>query len=316
MGEIWTEKYRPKFLKDVIGQEEVVSKLKNFVDKGNIPHLLFSGPAGVGKTTCALAIARELYGENWRRNFLELNASDERGIDTVRTKIKDFARTKPLNAKFKIILLDEADSLTADAQQALRRTMENYASSTRFILDCNYSSRIIDPIQSRCAIFRFKPLEKEEVVKHLEYIAKNENVKVTKNILEAIYDVSQGDLRKAINLLQTVASMDKVDVDAIYDMTSIAKPEDVRKVMALALKSKIIEARDMLIDTMLSYGLSGIDILKQMQKEVWNLNLDSKIKLKMIEAIGDIEFRIVEGSDEIIQLETLLAKFGVVGKDL
>ncbi|HDD05185.1 MAG TPA: replication factor C small subunit, partial [Candidatus Aenigmarchaeota archaeon] len=166
--EIWTEKYRPKTLDEVVGQEKVVEKLKAFVRAKNLPHLLFAGPAGTGKTTCALAIARELYGEEWRDNLLELNASDERGIDTIRTKVKEFARTKPIgDFPFKIILLDEADALTRDAQQALRRTMENFSSTCRFILDCNFSSKIIEPIQSRCAIFRFKPLEKEAIQKYI-----------------------------------------------------------------------------------------------------------------------------------------------------
>ena len=316
MTEIWTERYRPKFLKEVVGQGEIIPKLEKFISRGSVPHMLFSGPAGVGKTTCALAMARELYGEDWKNNFLELNASDERGIETVRTKIKNFARTRPIGADFKVILLDEADSLTADAQQALRRTMENFASSTRFILDCNFSSKIIDPIQSRCAIFRFKPIPKEEVMLHLEGLAKKEDIKIKKGVYDAIYEVSGGDMRKAINLLQTVSTMEKIDIDSIYEMTSVAKPEEIRKVMAYALKSKIIEARDLMIDTMLEYGLSGIDILKQMQKEVWNLQLEDKLKLKMIESIGDMEFRIVEGSDEIIQLEALLAKFGLLGKDL
>src|SRR3989339_394548 len=161
---IWTEKYRPASFEEIRGQKEIVEKISAFVKSGNMPHLLFSGPAGVGKTTLALVIAKRLFGENWRQNTLELNASDERGIDVVRVKVKDFARTKSIgDVPFKLIYLDESDALTKEAQQALRRTMENYTQTCRFILSCNYSSKIIDPIQSRCAVFRFKPLEKKDM---------------------------------------------------------------------------------------------------------------------------------------------------------
>ncbi|RLF54191.1 MAG: replication factor C small subunit, partial [Thermoplasmata archaeon] len=175
MQEIWTEKYRPKTLSELVGQKEIIQRLMAIVESGNIPHFLFTGPAGTGKTTSALALARQLFGEDkWRDNFQELNASDERGIQVVRTKIKSFARAAPLGgADFKVIFLDEADSLTADAQAALRRTMERYSNTCRFILSCNYSSRIIPPIQSRCSVMRFAPLKKEDIREYLGRIEKN-----------------------------------------------------------------------------------------------------------------------------------------------
>ena len=179
MNEIWTEKYRPKNLNEVVGQRHAVERLKAYVETNNMPHLLFTGPAGVGKTTCSLAMAKEMFGDDWKGNFIELNASDERGIDVVRGKIKEFARTAPLGgAEFKIIFMDEADALTSDAQAALRRTMERYSKICRFILSCNYSSKIIDPIQSRCAVFRFKPLTSEDLRGYLQRIINNEQVDI------------------------------------------------------------------------------------------------------------------------------------------
>ncbi len=175
--EVWAEKYRPKSLKEVINQKHVVARLKAFVKEKNIPHCLFAGRAGIGKTASALALANDLYGKGWRPSVLELNASDERGINVVRGKIKDFARTKSISdIRFKLIILDEADALTSDAQQALRRTMENFTRTARFILICNYSSKIIDPIQSRTAVFRFKQLSEKEMKEYIDRIVKGEKL--------------------------------------------------------------------------------------------------------------------------------------------
>ena len=191
---IWTEKYRPQTFEEIKGQDQVVKRVKAFVKKQNMPHLLFAGPAGVGKSSLALVIAKQMFGKSWNQNFLELNASDERGIDVVRVKVKDFARTKSIgNVPFKIIFLDESDALTKEAQQALRRTMEKYTKTCRFILSCNFSSKILDPIQSRCAIFKFKPLKKKEIFNIINKIAKKENLNITKEAKQAIYEVSEGD---------------------------------------------------------------------------------------------------------------------------
>src|SRR5687767_982699 len=209
MDEIWVEKYRPTKLGEVVGHPDIVERLKAYASTKSMPHLMFAGPAGVGKTTCALALARELYGDDWTNKLLELNASDERGIGIVRGKIKEFARTASArDIAFKIIFLDEADALTADAQSALRRTMEQYPIA-RFILSCNYSSKIIEPIQSRCAVFRFRPLKPDEIKGMLRRIAKEEKLDITQDGLEAILYVSRGDLRKAVNTLQVAATVTK-----------------------------------------------------------------------------------------------------------
>ncbi|MAF51071.1 MAG: replication factor C small subunit [Nanoarchaeota archaeon] len=308
---IWTERYRPKKFSEIIGQDKIVARIQSFVKQQNIPHLLFSGPAGVGKTTLSLVVAKELFKDTWNQNFLELNASDERGIDVVRNTIKNFARTKSIgNVPFKVIYLDECDSLTREAQQALRRTMENYTSSCRFILSCNYSSKIIDPIQSRCAVFRFRPLEKEAIKIIVEKIAKKEELNIDGPSIDAIYSISEGDARKTENILQSCASVSKqISEFLVYEIASAAQPKELKEVLELAIQKDFTKARSLLLDVMLKHGLSGIDMIKQIQKEIWSLELEDSKKLKLVEKCGEVEFRMVEGSDEYLQLEALLASF-------
>jgi replication factor C small subunit len=308
---IWTEKYRPKSFDDVIGQEHIVKRVKSFVHTKNMPHLLFAGPAGIGKSSLALVIAKQLFKDTWHENFLELNSSDERGIDVVRIKVKDFARTKAIgDVPFKIIFLDECDALTKEAQQALRRTMENYTRTCRFILSCNYSSKIIDPIQSRCAIFKFKPLTKENIFEIIATIAKREGLKIDEQAKQALYEVSGGDCRKLENIMQSsAAASEHVTEKMIYSIASQALPTEVKEILNYALINNFLEARKKLLTTMLENGLSGNDIIQQIQKEIWQLDIDNSKKLEMIKLCGECEFRLVEGSDEYIQLEALLAAF-------
>jgi replication factor C small subunit len=314
--EIWTEKYRPKTLDEVIGQQQIVEKLKAFVRNKNIPHLLFAGPAGTGKTTCAIAVAKELYGADWNKNMIELNASDERGIDTIRVKVKDFARTRPMpGTPFKMIMLDEADALTKDAQHALRRTMENYANTCRFILNCNYSSKIILPIQSRCALFRFKPLNSDDVKKYIEKIVKAEKLKINPKAIDAVYDSSGGDLRMVTNILQSCASLGKdINEEMVYSVAGVAKPKEMEAILKLALDGRISEAKTKILSTMLNYGLSGLDTIKIMNKHVWDMDIPDSQKIWLIDRIGEYEFRIVEGADEFLQIESLLAQFALAKK--
>ena len=308
LNEIWTEKYRPRTLDEVVGHEFIVERLKAFAKQKNIPNLLFAGPAGVGKTTSALALARDLYGENWKNNFLEMNASDERGIDIVRGKIKDFARVKPLDAPFKIIFLDESDALTPEAQQALRRTMEKYTHTTRFILSCNYSSKIIPPIQSRCAILRFKRIPDEKIEENIKDIAKKEGLDLREDGLKALISIVEGDMRNAINLLQSIAITSKViDEERVYEVAAVLKPVEVKEIMDYAVKGDFLNARKYLSKVMLDKGLSGTDVIKAIHREILNLNIDDKTKARIIDKLGEAEFRIVEGGSDDIQLEAFLA---------
>ena len=314
----WVEKYRPKKLDEMIGQEEVVKRLKAYAERREMPNLLFAGPPGTGKTTAAIALAREIFGDTFEQNFLELNASDERGINVVRETIKEFARTLPFGgARFKIIFLDEADALTADAQNALRRTMEKYAATARFILSCNYSSKIIEPIQSRCALFRFKPLSDEQIKERLRYIAEQEGLEITEEALDALVYVAEGDMRKAINTLQAAAAITSdITDELVYQVAARARPAELKKMMMSALNGDFFGAREMLNKLMIDYGMSGEDIIKQMHREVFSLDIPDKVKVKLIDLIGEYEFRLVEGANERIQLESLLAQFLPLGKEL
>jgi len=307
---LWTEKYRPKSLGEIIDQEEIVSRLQEFVKRAAMPHCLFAGPPGTGKTTAALCLAHDLFGERFQDVFMELNASDERGIDVVRTTVKEFARMASLSSvPFKILVLDEADNMTGDAQAALRRTMEKYTETCRFVLCCNYSGRIIEPIQSRCALFRFTPLPEQKIVEHLHHIAKNEGLKVTEAGLRSVVEVGEGDLRKSINTLEAAASMSKgITEEAVYQVVGRAKPTDVHEMLNHALKGDFIKAREELRHLLVKYGLSGSEIVRQIHSEIFRLSIPEKKRMELVEAVGEIDFRLGQGGDEEIQLSALLAQ--------
>jgi replication factor C small subunit len=300
----------------VVGQVEVIKRLQSYVESGNLPHLLFSGPPGVGKTASAIAIAKDLFGESWTNNFTELNASDERGIDVVRNKIKNFARTAPLgDADFKIIFLDEADALTSDAQSALRRTMEKYTSNCRFILSCNYSSKIIDPIQSRCAVYRFSPISHEALKQRIAQIAQKEGLEVTDEGMDAAIYVSQGDMRKAINALQAAGLLEKkIGMESIYQITATARPEEIGELIDLALQGDFMGARTKLDNLLINQGLSGEDVIVQIHRTMFDKSIPDLLKVQLMDRIGEIDFRLTEGANERIQLEALLAYFVLAGK--
>lgn len=315
LDDMWIEKYRPKRLDEIVGQDEIIKRLKSYAQSKNTPHLMFSGPAGAGKTCSATALARELFGENWHHNFIELNASDERGIDVVRGKIKNFARSSPIgDTEFKIIFLDEGDALTNDAQSALRRTMENYTKVCRFIISCNYPSKVIEPIQSRCAVYKFKPLIATAIDDRIKTIAKAEGLEVTPRAMNAIKYVAQGDMRKAINALQGAAIINKIiDDEHIYKTASIARPEDITDLVMSGLEGNFSKTRTKLEYLLIDQGGSADEIVKQIYRSIFEINISDKMRVDIIDQIGEIDFRISEGADTRIQLDALIARLVLHG---
>ena len=315
-ADIWIERYRPERLSEVVGQEDVIERIESYVRRDELPNLLFGGPAGSGKTTTAQAIAREIYGDDWQENFLELNASDDRGIDVVRGRIKEFARASFGGYDYRVIFLDEADSLTDDAQSALRRTMERFSANTRFILSCNYSSKIIDPIQSRCAVFRFPSLSEEAIADRIRAIAEREDIEITEAGLEAIVYAADGDMRKAINALQAAAVLgETVDEATVYTITSTARPEVVEEMVEKAIAGEFTAARTVLRELLDEGGLAGGDVIDQLHRSVWEFELPDRSIVNVMERIGEADYRISEGANERIQLEALLAAIAREGQD-
>jgi len=318
---MWVEKYRPKNLEEIVDLHDVVESLKAFLrSPKTMPHLLLAGLPGTGKTTVALCIARELFGSSWKTFTLELNASDERGIQTVRERIKDFSRYSRTgfgDVPFVLIILDESDQMTGPAQTALRRIMETSSRTCRFILICNYSGKIIEPIQSRCAIFRFSKLDKKAMVEHLKNIANQENINLSVEAAERIVEYSDGDLRHAINALQT-ASVYKggtVDEKTVLQVMGEANPKQVQLILNKALGGNFIEARKLMYDLMGLYGFSGSEIVRQMQRELLKVSyLSTEEKAELTDIIGEYDYRLTQGANNDIQLSALLAQFSKFGK--
>lgn len=307
---MWVEKYRPKKLSEIVNQTEIIGSLEALIkDPTDMPHLMFSGSAGVGKTTAALCITRQILGENAKDYTLELNASDERGIGMVREKVKKFSRFAGMgDVPFKIIILDEADEMTADAQTALRRIIEDTAKICRFIFIANNISKIIDPIQSRCATFKFTSIPQEDLIVRLEEIAKKEKVEVDKKGLKAIYEYSEGDLRHAINLMQATASFGKITSENVKSSAGLTKTSDVDAVLKMTLSGKIIDAREKMIELIKVYGMSESDFLKYLNASVFKSKHDKLSDI--LEVIAKYDYRILVGANPEIQLSAMLAEIG------
>ena len=313
---MWVEKYRPKTLNEVVDLNRIIESLQAFLkNPQSMPHLLLAGIPGTGKTTVAICIARELFGDKWKSFTLELNASDERGINTVRDRIKDFSRygrTGFGDAPYSLIILDESDQMTGAAQTALRRIMETSSRTSRFILICNYSSKIIEPIQSRCAIFRFSKLDKNAMVEHLKKIAHEENLQLLEEAAERIVEYSEGDLRHAINALQTAAAYQTgaIDEQTILQVFGEASPRQVQLMLNKALSGNFIEARKMMYDLIGQYGFSGSEIVRQIKRELLKVPyISDSQKAELTDIIGEYDYRLTQGANSDIQLSALLAQF-------
>jgi replication factor C small subunit len=308
----FVEKYRPKLLDDIVNQIGIIKRLKQFVKDKSMPHLIFAGPAGTGKTTSALAMVRELYGRKMavNRAYLELNASDARGIDVIRTYIKDFAKARPsTEIPFKILILDEADNMTSPAQQALRRTMEKYTKNCRMILICNYSNKIIPPIQSRCVVFRFSSLNSEDIKTRVNYVANEEGITLTPEGLLALVDVSRGDCRRAINYLQSCGTISKkIDQDVVFRVAGEVPPEKIKEILKTALQGQLQSSIDLLNALIKEYGLSGQNIIKNIHREIYELDVAESMKIELSKLLAEFEYRLSQGGTEEIQLQALLAK--------
>ncbi|MBT4972955.1 MAG: replication factor C small subunit [Thaumarchaeota archaeon] len=312
---MWVEKYRPKKISEVVNQKDIKGSLSALLkNQEEMPHLLFSGSAGVGKTTMALCISKEILGDRWKDYTLELNASDERGINMVRERVKKFSRFAGLDTEipFKIIILDEADEMTSDAQTALRRIIEDTAKFCRFILIANNISKIINPIQSRCAIFKFSQIDEKEITTHLKTVLKKEKGKADEKGLKEIAEYASGDLRHAINLLQTAASTGDITQDSVKAAAGLTKTNDVDDVLKLAVSGKIQDSRNKMIELVKVYGMSESDFLKYINQALFSTKYDNLEELSQI--IAKYDYRILVGSNPEIQLSAMLAELGKFSK--
>lgn len=312
----WVDKYRPKTVNEVASQEEVVRVLNSALETGNLPHCLFYGPPGTGKTTCALAIAKQLYGpELYRDRVKELNASDERGISVVRNKIKTFASLAvgaPApgypSPPYKILILDEADAMTTDAQSALRRMMETYSKVTRFFLLCNFVTKIIDPITSRCAKFRFRPLALETMTTRLRYICEHEGVQATDDVFTACSKHSGGDMRKAITLLQSAARLysGNVNAESIVEVAGYIPDEKLTTLFEMCRKGEFDKAQAQMED-ILKDGYSGLKIMDQFSDVVMEADCPDQVKAEIFMRMGLADRNLTQGADEGLQLAALVS---------
>ncbi|KAJ2556443.1 Subunit of heteropentameric Replication factor C (RF-C) [Coemansia sp. RSA 1933] len=309
----WVEKYRPQSLDELVSQSDIVDTLQRFVDDGKLPHLLFYGPPGTGKTTTILAIARKLYGKNLGSMVLELNASDDRGIDVIREQIKTFASTRTVfSTGLKLVILDEADAMTTPAQAALRRVIEKYTKNVRFCIICNYVSKIIPAVQSRCTRFRFSPLKLSDINSRLDMIVEREGVNISEDGKNALIKLSGGDMRRVLNVLQACsAAFARIDSDEVYICTGQPSPDDIKRIVDWMLNDEFHIALSNTAALKRDKGLALQDIISELTPYVNNIEFPSATRIHLLEKLAEIEYNMSVGSTEKIQLSALIAVFKV-----
>ncbi|VDN97102.1 unnamed protein product [Rodentolepis nana] len=308
----WIEKYRPESLSELMSHEEIVKTIRRFLDQGKLPHFLFYGPPGTGKTSTILAVAKQLFSpKEFSSMVLELNASDDRGIGVIREQVLTFASTKTLfSGKFKLIILDEADAMTKDAQNALRRVIEKFSENTRFCLICNYLSKITPAIQSRCTRFRFPPVPKAHMFKRLGEIAENERVQLTEDGKVAIHRFSSGDMRIAINLLQSASmSCSVVDEAGVYACTGYPNPSEMKRLLESCLNDSLTEAFKKISEIKMEKGIALQDIVSELSPLIMRLKMPDSIKIGLVTMLSEVEYRMSYGASEKLQLGALCAAF-------
>ncbi|ODN93487.1 replication factor C subunit 3/5 [Cryptococcus wingfieldii CBS 7118] len=310
----WVEKYRPVSLDDVVSHKDITGTIEKFLDAGRLPHLLLYGPPGTGKTSTVLALARRLYGTAYKKHILELNASDDRGIDVVRDQIKNFAMTKVLFSKgFKLVILDEADMMTQAAQSALRRVIEQHTKNVRFCILCNYVNKITPAIQSRCTRFRFSPLPESEVKIRVDEIVAKEGVTMTKDGEAALLKLTRGDMRRALNVLQQAchAAYDIVDEAAVYNCTGNPHPKDIERVVKSMLQDEFGSAYDAITKLKIDKGLALQDLIAGAYDFLDTVELPKQSRIYLLDHLGSTEHRLSLGGSEKMQLTALLGAFKV-----
>ncbi|ORX43393.1 DNA replication factor [Piromyces finnis] len=307
----WVEKYRPTSLDQLISHEKIIETINKFIEQNRLPHLLFYGPPGTGKTTAILAIARKLYKERYKSMILELNASDDRGIDVVRDQIKSFASTRTIfSSGMKLIILDEADAMTNPAQASLRRIIEKYTKNVRFCIICNYVSKIIPALQSRCTRFRFSPLKTEQIEKRLNYIIECENVNITEKGKTALMKLANGDMRKTLNILQsTVAAFDTITEESIYTCVGHPHKEDINTIIESMMSEDYSVSYKKIMSIIKEKGYALQDILSEVSKLSSQLDLPPEARIYLTESLAEIEYNISIGCTEQLQLGCLISTF-------
>ena len=310
---MWIEKYRPNTLSDLLSHQEIISTLKTLISNNRLPHLLFCGPPGTGKTSTILACAREMYGSSFKSMVLELNASDDRGINVVRDQIKSFASTRRIfSSGVKLIILDEADAMTSAAQMALRRVVEKFSSNTRFCLICNYVNKIIPALQSRCTKFRFSPLPADDVQKRVKEIADVEKVNISDDGLSALLTLGNGDMRRILNVMQSTymasstTGTGTITADAVYANTGAPHPTDIRFIWNSLLNDDFNKCCEQIKDLKETKGLALDDIITELLPHVTSSDLSANAKMYLYERLADIEHRLASGASENINLAALI----------